>query len=85
MHGWNRDGNGHVKMSPVIGWKTATPLSETANVFLRIEFGVGHDLDNVSALQFSFTVLQARMLSRQLAEAADKQDPPRSAPPQPPG
>ncbi|MDP9635075.1 UNVERIFIED_ORG: hypothetical protein J2W85_007170 [Ensifer adhaerens] len=72
MNGWNRDGSGQVKVSPVLGWKTARPLSENANVFLRLEFGVGHDLESVSALQFSLTAEQARALSQQLADDADK-------------
>lgn len=69
MNGWNRDGDGHVKVSPVVDWKTATPLNKLSHLFLRVEFG---DADNLSALQFSLTAKQAIALSQQLAEDAHK-------------
>ncbi|WP_457584621.1 hypothetical protein [Ensifer canadensis] len=74
MNGWTRDGGGNVRVSPVMDWKTATPLNETSDVFLRLEFGVGHELEHVSALQFSLGVAQARALGRQLVEEAEKQE-----------
>lgn len=57
MNDWSRDGQGYVKVSPVIGWRTA-PLNETSNVFLRMEFVVVDDPDHVSALHFRLTATQ---------------------------
>lgn len=74
MNGWNKDGRGGVKVSPIIGWKTATLINQTSDIFLRLEFSVAHDLDHVSALQFGLTALQARALSEQLAAHADQLD-----------
>ncbi|OMQ39878.1 hypothetical protein BKP54_30725 [Ensifer sp. 1H6] len=48
-------------------------MNEDTNVFLRLEFGVGHDLESVSAFQFSLTAEQAKALSQQLANEAEKQ------------
>ncbi|MBP1872346.1 hypothetical protein J2Z19_002058 [Ensifer adhaerens] len=75
MNGWNKDGRGGVKAAPIVGWKTATLMNQTSDIFLRPEFSVPPDLDGVSALQFGLTALQARALSEQLVAHADRLGP----------
>ncbi|KQW34867.1 MULTISPECIES: hypothetical protein [Ensifer] len=72
MNRWNKDGQGNIRVSPIIGWKTATLINQNSDVFLRLEFGVDHDLEQVSALQFGLTALQAKALGEQLASHGDK-------------
>ncbi|RDL47631.1 hypothetical protein BLJAPNOD_05555 [Ensifer sp. M14] len=72
MNGWNKDGRGSVRVSPVVGWKAATLINNEADVFLRLEFSVNPDNTDVSALQFALTELQAREISGKLKALADR-------------
>ncbi|OMQ42789.1 hypothetical protein [Ensifer sp. 1H6] len=70
MNGWNKDGRGSVRVSPVVGWKAATLINNEADVF-RLEFSVNPDNTDVSALQFALTEHQAREISTKLRALAD--------------
>jgi hypothetical protein len=70
--GWNRDGDGCVRISAVLAWKSAALLGENADIGLRIEFSDELASHHVSALQFGLTAAQARALSADLAAHADK-------------
>ncbi|CAN7748761.1 hypothetical protein ASD52_33445 [Ensifer sp. Root142] len=71
MNGWNKDGRGSVRVSPVVGWKAATLINNEADIFLRLEFSVNPDNTDVSALQFALTEHQAREISAKLRALAD--------------
>ncbi len=70
--GWNRDGDGCVRISAVLAWNSAVLLSQNVDIGLRIEFTDVPPSDNVSALQFGLTAAQARALSADLATHADR-------------
>lgn len=64
---WSTDGQGNIRASTVIDWKTeAVTEDQSGDVLLRIEFSVDPDRTDVSSFQFRLTEQQAQRLSAKL-------------------